>query len=108
MVKKVTNRKSLEKILTDSNSTLFDFEARDIVKLLEKKGYIEVEQPKFNIVVPSAFGSIEYSKDIYSKKLGFFECSVSNTNREDCQFTQEEIDNNIVLKQLEAFKVEVK
>lgn len=107
MVKKITSRKSLQNILTDNNSTLFEFEAREIVKLLEEKGYIEVEQPKFNIIVPPTFENKTY-KDIYSKKLGFVQFTESRINKDEYIFTQEEIDNNPVLKKLEAFKVKVK
>lgn len=108
MVKKVTNRKSLQKILTDNNSTLFDFEAHDIVKFLEEKGYIEVEETRFNIIVPHAFENQRFNGDIYSKALGFVCFSDYKLDEEEYQFTQEEIDNNSVLKKLEGFKVEVK
>lgn len=108
MVKKVTSSKSLQNILTDNISSLSQSEAREIVELLEEKGYIKVEQPKFNIIVPQAFGVQTYNKDIYSKDLGFIGYSYTKAIDKEYQFTQEEIDNNPVLKKLEAFKVEVK
>lgn len=108
MVKKVTSKKSLQNILTDNISSLFQTEARKIVEILEEKGYIKIEEPKFNIIVPPAFGDMSYDKDIYSKTLGFVSCSGSKKDKEEYQFTQEEIDNNSVLEKLEAFKVEVK
>lgn len=108
MVKKATSKKSLQNILTDNISSLFQTEAREIVEILEEKGYIDVEQPKFNIIVPQAFRVQDLDKDIYSKKLGFVSFSNYKTDKEEYQFTQDEIDNNQVLKQLEPFKVEVK
>lgn len=108
MVKKITSRKSLQNILTDNISSLFQSEVREIVDLLEEKRYIEFNEPKFNIIIPKAFAKMSYGEDIYSKALGFVSCSDTKKDKEEYRFTQEEIDNNAVLKQLEAFKVKVK
>ena len=108
MVKKVISHESLTSELLSEVDSIFRSEAQDIVNYLEKKGYIEVEEIKFNIIVPHAFENQKFNEDIFSKELGFIEYSKTKKNQKDYQFTQEEIDNNPVLKKLEAFKVEVK
>lgn len=108
MVKKVTNRKSLHDELFKEVDSLLNYEVSQVIKFLEGKGYIDIDQPKFNIIVPAALMSMSYDKDILSKKLGFVCYSDSKQDKEEYQFTQEEIDKNPVLKKLEAFKVEVK
>lgn len=108
MVKKVTSRTTLEKELLVEVDSLLNDEATEIINYLEKKGHIEVEEIKFNIIVPHAFENQKFDKDIFSKEIGFVGYSEFKKDTKDYQFTQEEIDKNPVLKKLEAFKVKVK
>lgn len=108
MVKKITNRTELRKELLREVDSLFSHEATSIIDLLEEKGYIDIKEPKYNIIVPQPHKKGELDKDIYSKEIGFVSFSDCKVIDEDYQFTQEEIDNNPVLEKLEPFKVEVK
>lgn len=108
MVQKINNRNSLREGLLREIDSLFNYEANQIIDFLEEKGYIDIEQPKYNIIVPQPHSKGELDKDIFSKEIGFVSFSDNKVNEKQYQFTQKEIDSNTVLKQLESFKVEVK